>query len=739
MVNGVTVMAGLSIALPMVWFYWGLPVSIVSAVLVVVGCFVGRQLWLGLLGLVLAAVLTLRLEWEASHALPRAEQHREQPVSVCMDQPSRTYEDYQTALMRVVKQPDDLRLRQVRISAEPDMPLVPGWCLDTTLRLRQPIGRLVPGNFNATRYYFTERIDALGSLVEIHDRYPQRTLPTALYQRVKEGFDFPAALSVWAALALGWAGALDASLSEVFEQNQIKHLMVVSGMHVGMVAAWAFALSGWMLRIPGVSRNPRLIRWALVALITGAYVGLTGLGHPGVRAWTMLMIPLSAVALGFKLSASQVLAGAAVIIALIQPQAWLNTGAWLSFGLVAFLIRLSQRWRHREVAPWALAVRLQLALTALMVPVGSFLGFDWHPLSIVINLILIPTVTVLILPWSLAILIMPEWAWIPGFEYLVLHGVDLLERLAEWHESAPSWTGLEIALVAAGLWTLFSNVLTIRQRWLTLPLAAVLLLGPRTHAVPDLFRMTVLDVGHGEAIVMQWPDSTWIYDTAGQWQNGQSVASERLAGWFRRQRIEPDGILVSHADLDHAGGATWAARRWPSAARLAGDPIAVSNVSGVGGWRTCHKLSDSADRPFRVVPVPRALRTDANAHSCVIAIDTPGGRVLITGDAGRRIEYWLLQEHPELFPVAVQIIGHHGSQTSSASGFLDASPDAHLVVSSGDRASPRWPSAPLLDYLDDRQRDLTSTAERGTVTLSLADSRWVMSDWVSAYRERLLQ
>jgi len=739
MVNGMTAAAWLSITLPIVWFYWGPPWAAGWA-LITVMVMGWRRPGIWVLGVALAMVLLVRLEWELEHVLPRSEQHKARELTLCLDQPARDYGDYQAAVVRVVDQPEGLRLRRLRLTAEPEVVLRPGGCLVAKVRLRQPLGRLVPGNFNPTRYFFSERIDALATVIEVDRYYVKASMPARLYRRVAPAFATSEALGVWAALALGWSGALDDSLSDVFEQNQIKHLVVVSGMHVGMVAAWALFACGVLMRVPGVDRlGVGLVRLLSVAAASGAFVALTGFGFPGVRAWVMLVIPLTALALGFRLGSTQVLSSAAVVIAVLQPQAWLDSGAWLSFGLVAVLVRLAERWHSLELPTWQLAIRLQLALSVLMVPVGSLMGFDWHPLSIPINLVMIPLVTLVVLPWSLFILVAPSMAWVPGYEGLVSVGISTLEVLATWHASSPAWTGLEIALVAVGLWLLLSQMMVARQRWLLVPMLAILGLAPRSSSAPDSFRITMLDVGHGEAILLEWPNATWLYDTAGQWSDGRSIAAQRLAGWFQRRDIELDGILVSHADLDHVGGAAWAVRQWPAARRLAGEPKAVARLARSHGWQDCHSLAGDRTLPFRVLPIPASFRVDSNAHSCVIAIESSSGRVLITGDADRMVEYWLLQVFPQVFPVAIQVIGHHGSHTSSASAFLDASPEALLLVSSGDRASPRWPSRPLLTYLGDRSRSLINTAKQGTVTLVQRDGGWRVLDRASAFRSRLLE
>lgn len=738
MVKGVTGAALLCLSMPFLWFQWGLLHAVAGAILLI-ALLAWRTPAIGVSILLLTMILLFRLEGEANHALPGEWQHRQAALRFCLDQPPRQYEDYQTFLGRVTSQPSPLNLRYVRMTAGPEVTVSAGDCLNAEVRLRQPLGRLIPGEFNPTRYYFSERIDAVGSVTKINEVTSGNGLAPRLYRRAETAFTDGDALAIWAALALGWSQTMTPSLADLFNQNQIKHLVVVSGMHVGMVAGWAFFLVYLMGRLPGATiGRPAWLRFVFACGASGAFVMLTGFGFPGVRAWVMLAIPLVLLACGLRLGGHQVLALAAVAINLIRPQAWLSSGAWLSFGLVWVLIRMSERWRSENLPNWRLAIRLQVGLALLMIPVSVLMGFDWHPLSIPINLVMIPLVTLVILPWSLLILLAPTLTWVSGYEVLVEHMLRLLTLIAPWHSGAPDWPMLHLALVVLGLALAASQLFSGLYRWLLSPLLVLVLLFPLAPEAPEEFRMTVLDVGHGEALVLQWPDQTWLYDTAGQWSNGQSVAAHRLAAWFRRHSIEVDGVIVSHSDIDHAGGVAWATDQWPKAARWSGEPKAVATLSKTRGWQSCHQASVD-ENLMTWLPVPPVFQTNNNDRSCVVAVPTSAGPVLITGDASRMVEYWLIQAFPDLFPVGVQVIGHHGSHTSSARAFLDASPEAVFVVSSGDRAMPRWPNLALQAYLSERQRPLLNTAQRGTLEVNIVRGEIIIRDWSSAYRRRLIK
>ncbi|WP_127555335.1 DNA internalization-related competence protein ComEC/Rec2 [Saccharospirillum alexandrii] len=741
MVKGMTSLAVLSIGLPLLWFYTGVGWASGLVALVVL-----VTLWfrpsLALLLLVFTATLLLRLEYEARFLLPPQWQHKTAELAVCLSQPARVFEDYQSAVATVTDQPAELALRQLRFTADVGRILRAGDCVRGNFRLRKPVGALIPGQFNATRYYFSERIDALGSLREIHTVTRQPGVPVRLHDRASPQFQSADAQAIWSALSLGWSSSLPAHLGDLFEQTQLKHLMVVSGMHVGMVAAWGVLLGRALLLLPGIPLNRSFyLQLAWVALLCGAFVGLTGFGFPALRAWVMLAIPLLALSVGRRFTALDVLACAAVVITLFRPQAWLSTGAWLSFLLVAIIVRLAERWSQRDHSTVWLALKLQAALTLLMIPITAAMGFVWHPLSLLINALMIPMVTLLLLPWSLFILLFPGIAWVSGYEWVVGFALALLEWVSPWYQSAPAWTWWQIGLVSLLLWWLLSQTVERTVRWIATPLLVVVaMVMASSRSDIDTFQMTLLDVGHGQAMVLQWPDQTWLYDLAGQWQDGSSVARQRLAPWYRRESIQPAGLLVSHADADHAGGAYWAVREWPGASRVSGNPDRLAQLSGRPGWRNCHRMGARQNSlPFELIPVPLALQASSNDTSCVIWVPTSAGAVLITGDASRMVEYWLLQARPELFPAAAIVVGHHGSRTSSASAFLDASPEALLLVSSGDRHLPRWPNADLVAYTRRHGRTLHNTADLGTFRLTVKDGRMQLNDYRSAFRKRWLK
>ncbi|ATX76800.1 DNA internalization-related protein competence protein ComEC/Rec2 [Reinekea forsetii] len=718
------------------WYYLGFwPALALLAVGSLVPIRRRRGLFFASVGL---GILVLgQLERTSAHVLPRSWVHQRVPLTVCLEQPPKPYLDYSSAMARVVEQPEALSLRRVRltlpIALEPST-LLAGHCLRGDFQVRQPFGYIIPGAFNADSFNFATRIDAKASLKTLHQQDYRPTLAQSLYHQRQGLFDDAASLELWRALALGWSAALSSELRTDLAQNQLVHLLVVSGMHIGFVSLMVLALvNGVAWLCAGRLMIPQTHRYLVVLTIVAAYVALLGWPVPATRALLMALLPVVLVQVGWQVPWYSGLTVAAIGLTLMRPEAWLGLGAWLSFSSV-LIILLLWRWRLIATRHWLLKLVLfQVFMSLSILPWALVFGFYLNPLAALVNLLVTPCLALLLLPLALAILLLGRSELVPPFEW----GVEMLIRVMAWAGDfgtlLPWWPLLTVVL-ATSLLMLFA---WLPDRRFKLVLGLLFGLGFMTfHLASEpraTRRVTVFDVGHGQAVLIEHNDDRWLYDTGGQ--SGVTSLFERNLA--RRVR-SLSGLVVSHSDIDHAAGADFILTRDPQLVTWAGQPRTLTTVPAArSAWRNCHRAGQLNDF-LRFIPIPSVLMDTDNNHSCILVYDSGFGRVLITGDASKRIEYFILQQHPELFPFDMIVLGHHGSASSSAQDWLTANRSALFILSSADRARPRWPSPMLLSWFNQPQRRLLSTAKVGTIQVTFGAQGMRYRSWDSAFRKRLI-
>jgi competence protein ComEC len=185
-----------------------------------------------------------------------------------------------------------------------------------------------------------------------------------------------------------------------------------------------------------------------------------------------------------------------------------------------------------------------------------------------------------------------------------------------------------------------------------------------------------------------------VYDTGPRWQGGVDAGGRIVAPFLRREGIERvDRLVVSHQDLDHAGGAASLVGAVPVArivSSLRADHPLFAIVPEVPAQR-CEAgqrwTRDGVD--FAVLHPPPDAYDDARAKtndlSCVVTVDAGGTRVLLAGDIEARSEMRLLRASRDALASQVLVVPHHGSRTSSTPAFVAAVDPAIAIFTPGYR------------------------------------------------------
>lgn len=623
-----------------------------------------------------------------------------------------------------------------------------GACLALTARLYPPHGAANPGGFDYEAWLLERGTRAVGRVTPGSPR--PATCPTRLAagidawrESLRAGLrdklgDAPFA-GVVAALALGDQDAISAAQWRLFRRTGVTHLMSISGLHVTLLGALAYALVLW-----GWRRAPALaLRWPAqrVAAWTGlavsaVYVGLAGFGVPAQRTLYMLCGATLALALDRAQSPTRILAPALFLVLLIDPWAVLGAGFWLSFGVVAALLHAGIG-RGRDEAAWRAWGRAQWVASLALLPPLLFLFQEYSLVAPLANLLAIPMVSLIAVPLSLLAAFTP-WVWPADLAHgavrlvmLWLNGLDAMPQPV-WHGAAPTLPALGLAVVGVALLLLPRGV---PGRWLGWLYFLPLLLPRTDHPEPGDVRAHVLDVGQGLAVVLRTAGHTLVYDAGPAYYSGEDAGRRVVAPFLHGVGVHRlDGLVVSHDDSDHAGGALALIDSHAPAWLLASlvDPgdgrLSQNGRSTLQAARRALRCDQGlawtwdAVR-FEVLYPPARYHANPgfedNDRSCVLRVQGRSGSMLLVGDLARLGEMTLLDGMADRLRTDILLVGHHGAAASSSEPFLNAVRPSQALISVGRANSFGHPAPETLRRLEDAHAQVWRTDHAGAIEVRL--------------------
>ncbi|MCB2263815.1 MAG: DNA internalization-related competence protein ComEC/Rec2 [Candidatus Thiosymbion ectosymbiont of Robbea hypermnestra] len=631
-----------------------------------------------------------------------------------------------------------------------------------TARLKPPHGFANPGGFDYERWLFQQGIRATGYVRDGDGNrrldagpgaYPVDRWRQRLGERLDALLPNPTGAALARALILGDRSRLGPEQWEVLTRTGTSHLVAISGLHVGMVAAFLFFPARWAW-----SRSARLVL-ALAAPRAGALVALAGAvaysALAGFAVSTQRALVMLAVVLGAVLSARTVRPASGIVLALVgvlilDPKAVLSYGFWLSFGAVAALFAaFGQRlgrgnlWNKWGRAQWVVALGL-LPLLLLL--------FGRAPLiAPLVNLIAVPLVTLVLLPALLVTGLpglVPELglAWPLVLTTRALEaGFGLLAIASGW-----DWAAMTVSSRPGWVWAgAFAGALLLLAprglpgAWLGLPLLLPLaLIRP---PAPDYgeAEFTLLDVGQGLAAVVRTQRHALVYDTGPRFPSGFNTGAAVVLPYLRHRGVgRIDTLVISHGDRDHAGGFAGLDGKFPIDRILAGEPRKLPG----GRARPClagdHWTWDGVD--FDLLHPGAAGRRSGNAGSCVLRVGIPGAdaSLLLTGDIDARVERKLIAADHGRLASALLVAGHHGSATSTGSDFLAAVAPRFVLYAAGYANRFGFPAAAVRERVATWGAGQLATASAGAIrfrlgTTGLAGPRQYRREHKRLWRHRL--
>ena len=599
------------------------------------------------------------------------------------------------------------------------------------------------------------------------------------------------------ALILGFQEYLDELPSEAVHQPTLRsallrsgtiHLLAISGLHVGIIAGLIF----FLLRAMGAGSMAASL-WVILFMVSYAF--LVGARPPVVRAATLVIISCIGSIFSRQMNWGNALAAALILLLFIRPGDLFQTGFQLSFLTTVLVVVIGRKWfghesgkdQHRVLDQlvqenkathvrignrlfWGV-IRTTGITTLVWLLLTPLLLARFHiisPIAVVLNMVLLPLVMTaifsgfaLLVFHVLAIVQVEEWTallcrvslqWI---ESIVQKGMAFPFSHAFFPGPNNGWLLVFYVLVAAyflkgpvcsriGSWLLSAGLMWV--------LAGFLLAVGRP--LPAEFRTTLLSVGHGLAVVMQFPSGKNVLYDAGSLGGSQRAGTVITEFLFHRGIKHLDAIILSHADSDHYNAVPFVIDRMsigevlvsptfllaskvnllPSEQEMGGQATGASNVETslleiLGRYeipiRLCGQGDDLVIDPevkIRVLHPPvKGVSEGNNANSLVVLIEFEGQRLLLTGDLENEGLSWVLGE--SILPVEVLIAPHHGSIHSYPRELIAWAQSKFVIMSQSGKSE---------DYLGAKAYrslgvETFSTAQDGAIEVLFSHGQTVVS------------
>ncbi len=635
----------------------------------------------------------------------------------------------------------DSKQYQVRAYLRDYCTLLPGDEIGGAFRLRLTTADGTQGaTYHQGNGIFLLAYQADDITVKETDALPLRYYPAYLRLRITSLLEqcFPKDTAAFAkALLLGDSGDIDYETNTAFKVTGIRHIIAVSGLHVSILFALVYLLAGRKRVLTALVGIPVVLLFAAVAGFTPSIT----------RACIMQVLMMLAMALKREYDPATALSFAALTMLIMNPLAITSASFQLSVGCMIGIFLFSGRisgWfsngrrfgkskggrMAKHLRGW-LASGISVSLSAMTVttPLTAYYFSTVSLVSVAANLLTLWVVTFVF--YGILLVCLLGLFWLAGAQFVasvvawpiryILAVVKLLARIP----LAAVYTYSGYVLI----WMLLCYVLLAvfllgkKKRPGVLACCMVLglcvsLLASWMEPLTDECRVTVLNVGQGQSILLQSEGKTYLVDCGGDDAND---AADLTAETLLSQGITHlDGLILTHYDTDHAGGAGNLLTRiradnilLPACPDETGTKDALLRYKG---GSICLVKQDMALSygATKLTVIPSAGEGTDNESSLCVLFQTKNCDILITGDRDADGERQLLRSH-SLPDLELLIVGHHGSKYATSEELLAAAKPETAIISVGKDNHYGHPAQEVLDRLTDAGCTIYRTDLDGTV------------------------
>ena len=403
------------------------------------------------------------------------------------------------------------------------------------------------------------------------------------------------------AMTIGNQKAIPEDVRDNFAKTGTSHILSISGLHIGMVAAGGFFLILLLLK----SSEYLMLKFNIIKMATAAafvpviiYALVAGMGTTVLRATLMTLAFLLALIIGKQRDLYNILFGAALIILIFAPASLFEISFQLSFSAVFAILYIVPKFSEMtfgflQSAPHFLQVIIRRVYIFILVSAAATIGtlpiivFYFHRVSavtLIANLIAVPLLGILALIPAMAFILTALFSpAIAGFcvkaaSFFTHISVDIINRMAALSWSTISFTKpsiIEIILFYVFIFLLMEVItpgVKINKKGFparhpllllkTALLVSVALIFANAvylvakHKYSNNLRITAIDVGQGSSTLIQFPHGiNMLIDGGGFSDSSFDMGKSVIAPFLYTKRIgKIDIVVLTHPHPDHLQG-----------------------------------------------------------------------------------------------------------------------------------------------------------------------------------------
>lgn len=596
-----------------------------------------------------------------------------------------------------------------------------------------------PGSFNERNYLLirgvTTQVKADTLIVD------SKNAQTPIFEKVRSYYSqmFETIMpwkeaQIMKAMLLGDKLLLPKETQALYRDVGIAHVLAISGLHISVIAGFLW----WLFKKVRLSKKLQSI---LVLLILWAYGALTGFSVSITRAIIMMSVIIVGTLIEEKPDPVTSWSFAALILLLYNNLYLWDIGFQLSFGAVGSIILLTPFFRRLFRVPEKIRTYIAptLAVTLGLTPFIAYYYYVLTPIGIIINLLLLPLITVVVVVGFIAMLIAPihmllAKAVISSAYYLL----TIIEAISTFGLKVPFSTlivgrpdvmelGIYIVLIALVLWYLHLTLEARKRAKAYLVSCGVLLalMFALKKTMPGDLEVTFLDVGQGDSIVITTPHhKTFLLD------GGIAGNGRKIEGFLKYKGIRKvDGAILSHAHADHMDGLGELAQCYKV------DKLFLSEIPlHDKHFKAFYDIIQKEEIPIYklreqdfikdrdvamtcLFPFKDLLPLEGNDASLVLVLKYGQVSYYLTGDIEENYEKEVAK-HIEKNLINILNVAHHGSKTSSTQEFIEAVDPDVAIISCGKNNLHGHPSLEVVERFEENNVPIRVTKDVGAIMTS---------------------